>query len=61
MDTVPLGQGQAPLREVAEWVLTGAIAADPLWVIAEQDKHDGPAEEAATLNGRFLNETLRGE
>jgi len=60
LDTVPLGQGLVPLREVTDWLRTNPIQTDPLWVIAEQDKCNGSAEEAAILNGQFLNETLKG-
>jgi len=61
LDTVPLGEGLAPLREVAEWLRTGPLAVDPLWVIAEQDRHDGPAEEAVSVSGRFLRQVLKTE
>jgi sugar phosphate isomerase/epimerase len=59
IDTVPLGQGVAPLREVAAWTRSAPLTVDPFWVIAEQDRHDGPAEEAVALNGRFLCERWR--
>jgi sugar phosphate isomerase/epimerase len=59
LDTVPLGRGVAPLRDVATWVSrTQELLPDPFWVIAEQDRHDGPVEEAIEINGRFpLTET----
>jgi sugar phosphate isomerase/epimerase len=58
LDTVPLGQGLAPLREVAGWLRSAALAGDPLWVIAEQDRHDGPAEDAVAISARFLRDVL---
>jgi sugar phosphate isomerase/epimerase len=54
-DSVPLGTGVAPLREVAAWLRGSAVAREgPFWVVAEQDRHDGPPESAVGINGRFL-------
>lgn len=60
VDTVTLGSGVAPLRECAAYLCSDACAvqADPLWVIAEQDSHSGPPEEAAAANGAFLQEVF---
>jgi len=52
VDTVCLGDGVVPLAEVADWVRGEESCVE--WVIAEQDKADGPADEAVTRNGRFL-------
>lgn len=60
LDTVPLGRGLAPLRAVADWLRTEPIPVETLWVMAEQDRHDGPAAEAAASNGSFLQQTLKG-
>lgn len=58
LDTVPLGQGKVPLREIAGWLRTDPLDLAPLWVIAEQDRHDGPPEEAVAANGKFLAEVF---
>ena len=50
-DTVPLGEGVAPLREAADWIRRNTSG---LWVIAEQDNADIPPAEAAAINAGFL-------
>jgi sugar phosphate isomerase/epimerase len=60
LDTVPLGHGLAPLRDAAEWLRTGPVPTTPLWVIAEQDRHEGPPEEAVAISGRFLQDVIEG-
>lgn len=51
VDTVPLGQGVAPLKEAADWIRRNTSG---LWVIAEQDNADIPPAEAAAINAEFL-------
>jgi sugar phosphate isomerase/epimerase len=52
VDTVCLGDGVVPLTEVAAWIQNGDNRVE--WVIAEQDRADGPADEATTRNAQFL-------
>ena len=54
-DTVPLGQGVAPLKEAADWIRRNT---NGLWVIAEQDNSDIAPAEAAAINAAFLKEVL---
>jgi sugar phosphate isomerase/epimerase len=61
LDTAPLGRGLAPLQAVADWLRCSHLSVDHLWVIAEQDRHDGPVAEAVGLNGRFMIQTLKKE
>jgi len=49
---VTFGEGGAPLADVAAWVKRNA---PDIWVVAEQDRSDLPAEEAVTRNGAYLN------
>lgn len=51
-DVCCLGEGEVPLREAAAWI--EGLDLDELWVIAEQDHHNGPAEEAAKRNAEFM-------
>ncbi len=60
MDTVPLGAGKVPLREVAAWLRAQPARPAPLWMIAEQDRHDGNVEDAIAINGRFLMQMQEG-
>ncbi len=55
LDTVILGTGCAPLRAAAAWLQANT---DGLWMIAEQDKYDGPPAAAAAANAHFLTETF---
>lgn len=52
VDTVVLGEGIAPLPYAAEWMQKNMPAGS--WAIAEQDRADLPAAEAATRNARYL-------
>ena len=54
LNTCCLGDGRAPLREAAQWVKK--LERESLWVIAEQDKSDEPAQEAAKKNFAFLSD-----
>lgn len=61
LDTVPLGCGVAPLHETAAWIRdTCNLEADSVWVVAEQDRHAGPVEEAIEINGQFLRKEFGG-
>jgi sugar phosphate isomerase/epimerase len=51
IDTCLLGQGVAPLREAGKWLRQNT---PDVWVIAEQDQANVPAEQAVGANGRFL-------
>jgi len=55
VDTVVLGEGVAPLDEAAEWLKRNKSG---LWVIAEQDRADVPAGEAAARNAAYLKRAL---
>lgn len=57
LDTCCLGSGQVPLGEAAVWLKQQDIPS--LWIIAEQDRCDGPAEEAAEKNYAFLEKCFR--
>jgi sugar phosphate isomerase/epimerase len=51
LDTVVLGHGAVPLREVAMWLRENTTG---MWIVAEQDTADIPAEEAVRKNASFL-------
>ena len=48
---VTLGEGCAPLADVAAWVKRNA---PDVWVVAEQDRSELPAAEAVARNGAYL-------
>ena len=51
-----LEDGCAPFRAVADWVK--GLDRDEIWVITEQDKHDGPPEDAVKRNAEFMRKCL---
>lgn len=55
VDTVELGEGVAPLDEAAQWLKRNKSG---LWIIAEQDRADIPAGEAAARNAAYLKRAL---
>ena len=55
--TVLLGAGVAPLKEAAAWVAKNKPG---LWVVAEQDQAELPAEEAIHRNAIVLRAWARG-
>jgi len=52
-----LGDGCVPFKAIADWVK--GLDRDEIWVIAEQDRHDGPPAEAAKKNADFLRGVLQ--
>jgi sugar phosphate isomerase/epimerase len=56
VDTVELGEGVVPLSECAE-VLQQLF--DPIWVTAEQDTSEIPAEEAIAKNAAFCKKHFK--
>jgi len=55
LDTVLLGEGVAPLKAAAAWT---ARRRPGLWLVAEQDHADVPAEEAVRRNAAYMKRLL---
>ncbi|MBT3377400.1 MAG: sugar phosphate isomerase/epimerase [Lentisphaerae bacterium] len=54
---VTLGEGGAPLANVADWIKHNA---PDVWVVAEQDASELPAAEAVARNGAYLKSLFEG-
>ena len=54
-NTVMLGEGPAPLREVAAWAKQHHPG---LWLVAEQDRAEGEPADAIRINAQFLHELI---
>lgn len=55
VDTVPLGTGCVPLKDVTTWLRTNIRG---IWVIAEQDTAQGSPEDAIRRNASFLRKVF---
>lgn len=53
MNVTELGEGAAPLDDIARWLLDRKAGGE-LWIVAEQDKTALTPEESVTRNAKFL-------